>query len=271
MKLHKPSRINHYAKKIASPLSRVACSNILLPGLRIMDAYINFLIGKGSGAGWDLEEEVDAAIQTISNKNPIVFDVGANVGKWSQLFSQKVPQAKIFMFEPSPGSQTKIQSLNIPSAKLIPYAVGELAGVLSYYSSSETDASGSLHVRKDTPFQHLQYAPSEVPVTTLDEVIESHAVGRIDFMKMDIEGHELFALRGASRSLKAGKIRALSFEFGCCNVNSRTFFLDFWELLTSSGFKLYRITPSKKLVPVSDYYEDLEYFRGATNYIARLE
>jgi hypothetical protein len=52
-------------------------------------------------------------------------------------------------------------------------------------------------------------------------------------MKMDIEGHELFALRGAKRALARGVIRPLSFEFGTGNINSRTFFRDYWDLLTS--------------------------------------
>jgi len=93
----------------------------------------------------------------------------------------------------------------------------------------------------------------------------------VDFMKMDIEGHEVFALRGAKRALAAGKIGALSFEFGCGNINSRTFLHDFWELLTGAGFELWRITPGGKEIQIDDYYEDLEYFRGATNYIANLK
>jgi len=85
---------------------------------------------------------------------------------------------------------------------------------------------------------------------------------------MDIEGHELYALRGAQQTLAAGKIGALSFEFGCGNINSRTYFRDFWDLLSGAGFSLWRITLSGKEIPISNYYEDHEYFRGATNYVA---
>ena len=88
---------------------------------------------------------------------------------------------------------------------------------------------------------------------------------------MDVEGHELFVLRGARQSLASRKIGALSFEFGCGNINSRTFFRDFWELLTGAGFSIWRITPSGKYLPVGDYYEDLEYFRGLANYVAELK
>ena len=120
-------------------------------------------------------------------------------------------------------------------------------------------------------FRDLNYTTVEVEVSTIDQVIESQTIDFVDFMKMDAKGHELFALRGARQSLASRKIGALSFEFGCGNINSRTFFRDFWELLTGAGFSIWRIAPSGKDVPVRDYYEDAEYFRGATNYVAELK
>jgi hypothetical protein len=53
-------------------------------------------------------------------------------------------------------------------------------------------------------------------------------------------------------------------------VNSRTFFRDFWELLAPLSFELRRICPGGKTTVVKSYYEDLEPFRGVTNYVAIL-
>jgi hypothetical protein len=117
----------------------------------------------------------------------------------------------------------------------------------------------------------LNYTTAEVEVSTIDQVIESQKIDFVDFMKMDVEGHKLFALRGTWQSLASRKIGALSFEFGCGNINARTFFRDFWELLTGAGFSIWRIPPFGKDILVSDYYEDTEYFRGATNYVAELK
>jgi hypothetical protein len=88
---------------------------------------------------------------------------------------------------------------------------------------------------------------------------------------MDIEGHELFALKGALAALGAKRIGALSFEFGAGNVNSRTFFRDFWQLLTPLGYELRRICPGGATTTLFEYYEDLEFFRGVTNYLAVLK
>ena len=80
----------------------------------------------------------------------------------------------------------------------------------------------------------------------------------------------LFALRGATHALSQGIVRALSFEFGAGNVNSRTFFRDFWELLSPYGYGFHRICPGGTTLTISDYYEDLEFFRGVSNYLAVL-
>lgn len=271
MKLHLPSTANRLAKNVAHPLSRLACSSLLYKPLRIADAYLNFLIGKGSGTGWDIAEEVSAAIANVHRKNPIVFDVGANLGKWSLEFLNHIDVDQIFMFEPAPGCQEAIRNLDMPRTTLIPCAVGEQIGRLAFYSCSTTDGSAFLYERRDTPFTDLVYHRTEVDITTLDYVIESKSIEFVDFIKMDIEGHELAALRGAERSLKAGKIGALSFEFGCGNINSRTFFKDYFDLLSDVGFLLYRIAPRGMPVATPEYYEDLEYFRGATNYLAVLK
>ena len=268
MQLHKPSLGNRLGKAAAKPLSRLACSALLYKPARMVDAYLNFLLGKGSGTGWNLDAEVTAALQHVSRPNPVLFDVGANVGSWTESMLQRLPGARVFLFDPSPGCQAIIRDKRLPGSTLFPCAIGEHAGQASFHFSSTTDGSASLHKRQDTPFQELKYQSVTVPVRTLDEVIQSNQIDFVDFMKMDIEGHELYALRGAQQALAAGKIGAFSFEFGCGNVNSRTFFRDFWDIATNARLTLWRVTPSGKQIKVVEYYEDEEYFRGATNYIA---
>ncbi len=145
------------------------------------DAYLNFLIGKGSGTGWDMREEVRAAAQRIHRSHPVVFDVGANVGNWSHGLLQAVPGAKVYMFDPSPGCQAAIRKLALPGTRLFPCALGEAEGEKTYYSSSATDGSAGLHSRRDTPFQELKYQQTTVAVRTLDEVIESEQIDFVDF------------------------------------------------------------------------------------------
>jgi hypothetical protein len=72
-------------------------------------------------------------------------------------------------------------------------------------------------------------------------------------------------------SLRAGTIRALSFEFGLNNIESRTFFRDFWDLLVPFGFSIFRIAPGGNLIQIHEYREELEYFKIVSNYVAVIQ
>jgi hypothetical protein len=107
-----------------------------------------------------------------------------------------------------------------------------------------------------------------VECVTLDDFADANSITSIAYAKIDIEGHELFALQGARRLLEGRRIGAIRFEFGSANVNSRTFFHDFWDMFNEYGYRLQRFVPGGATIPVDAYTERLEYFHGATNYIA---
>jgi FkbM family methyltransferase len=271
MDLGKPSVLNTIAKRASGPLSHAAASRLLEGPLRVVDAYLNFVLGKGAGTGWDIDHEVALALTRIKSERPVVFDIGANVGDWTARLLALRPDARVWMFEPSPECQQHLRARDLGQALLVPCAVGEQPGRASLHFSSSFDGSASLHERGDSYFQHSVYATTDVDVIAMDDFIAANDIPFVDFVKLDIEGHELFALRGAEKSLRARKIGALAFEFGSADINSRTFFRDFWDFLTDHGFAVERLTPGGNTVLIGEYYEDLEYYRGATNYFAHLK
>jgi FkbM family methyltransferase len=271
MKPHEQGIFNQIGKKLAIPLSQLVVNAATEDLARLLEAYWCILLGKGAGSGWALDAEINAAKSVIKNSSPIIFDVGANNGEWSLLLHNIFPKSQIFLFEPQPACQKLIAAKNIPNSQLIPKAVSSKTGILQLYTTAENSEIASLHQRQDSYFQHNIFTAVDVETITLDSVIENYGLACIDFMKMDIEGHELDALNGAIKSLEQRRIKALSFEFGSGNINSRTFFRDFWDLLRPLKYQLYRILPSSRLMPIKEYYEDCEYFRGVTNYIAVLD
>ncbi|MBK8094079.1 MAG: FkbM family methyltransferase [Verrucomicrobiaceae bacterium] len=271
MQLHKAGLLNRAAKKVSPLLSSILTAGPLEKITRGIDAYVNFLLGRGSGTGWDLESEVACASQQITSKAPVIFDVGANIGEWSVFMHKYQPQARLFLFEPSQECIKQLFDKHIPNATIIGKACSHQSGVADFYASSPTDGSASLHARGESYFAEEKYLVSSVPTTTIDEIMHLESLTTIDFLKMDVEGHEYSVLEGAAAALKNRRIRALSFEFGGGNINSRTYFRDFWNLLTSSGFKFYRVTPGGRLLHLDHYYEDQEYFRGVSNYVCVLQ
>ena len=83
-------------------------------------------------------------------------------------------------------------------------------------------------------------------------------------MKIDVEGHELDVLKGFGDLIV--KTKLVQFEFGGTNIDTRTFFQDFWYFFTKKNFRIYRISPKGKIL-INKYDEKHEYFL-TTNYIA---
>jgi len=270
MDFSRESKLRTLALTCAPTLSRIITQPGLYKKIWLLEVYYNFLTGKGSGAWWDMDNEIAAAIGVIYRPAPTILDLGGQLGIWSQKFLARAPNARIVMCEPNPSAQEAIRKLNLPNTELIPRAVGDKPGTATLLSSQDADGSASLHEHRDSFFSTRSYEKFEVQVDTVDRIVKERGLEFIDFMKMDIEGHELFALRGASQCLAERRIGGLLFEFGFCNLNSRTYFKDFWDLLSKDYF-FYRITPSGTPLRIEEYYEDLEYFRGATNYVAELK
>jgi len=266
MKLNTPGKLNQIGKLITPTLGRMVANRRATGLIELSSAYLNCLIGKGAGTGWDKGEEL-AAARMIERKNPVILDMGANQGDWTTEVRRLTGmQGRWLLVEPSAACCAWLRKL--PGVEVIEAAVGERAGRAVLYTPGNESGLASLHERRDSLVRGQSSAGCEVRVTTIDEILAEREIELVDLAKMDLEGHELFALRGAAQSLERQRLRALTFEFGVANVNSRTFFRDYWDLLTGFGYRIERIHPGGKTVPVTEYYEDLEFFRGVTNYVA---
>ncbi|HKR02218.1 MAG TPA: FkbM family methyltransferase [Pyrinomonadaceae bacterium] len=226
-----------------------------------------------SGETWVLSEVIRPALENANA--PVVFDVGANVGDYALLVRRFAPAAQIYAFEPS-GRTFEQLVKNVAEAgagdSIKPVNVGfsdeEKAIELYSYTADGHEASllSSIDLRLPTQVVDVKVESAEqIRVQTIDGFCAAEGIERIDFLKLDIEGHEMAALRGASRMLAEGSISIIQFEFGPANIYSRTYFYDFWSLL-AERYDICRIIP-KGIVPLSFYGEHQEIFL-TTNYLA---
>jgi FkbM family methyltransferase len=226
-----------------------------------------------SGETWVLSEIVGADYRDVVS--PVVFDVGANVGDYALCVAGQLPSAQIYAFEPARSVYEELARRTgaaRPGANIKPFNIGfsdaDRTVELHSYTADGQEVSllSSIDLRLPTQVIDVRaIAAEQIRVETIDGFCAAEGVGRIDFLKLDVEGHEMAVLRGARRMLEEGLISMIQFEFGPANIYSRTYFYDFW-LLLSERYDIYRIIP-KGIVPIRYYGEHYEIFL-TTNYLA---
>ena len=203
-----------------------------------------------------------------------VFDVGANRGQFLRLLLDGLSgqACRLHCFEPSPAAFAALRAGAgaLPNVALNDFGLGKAAGEFDLYSDAPGSGLASLSRRRldhyGIRFEHRE----RVRLETLDAYCERQAIGRIDLLKLDVEGHELDVLAGGERMFTERRVRMVTFEFGGGNIDSRTFMQDFFYFFAARGMRaLYRILPGSGLDPVPGYSEALEQFR-TTNFLVLL-
>ena len=235
--------------------------------LRGLEKQVLRGLGKGHGT-----KSIAAEIGTIARllgpgDVKLCIDIGGNVGNYTAALLQAFPTARVVTFEPSSTNIAKLSARFGLDARvtLVPAAVSDTEGSAQLWADTPGSGLGSL-TKRDLSFRNLGFDASE-EVRTIrfeDYWRDALASAPIDILKLDIEGHELDALRGAGAAI--AQTRAVQFEFGGTNIDTRTYFKDFWDFFTTRGFTLHRITPFGPL-RLSRYSEREEIFT-TTNYIA---
>lgn len=224
------------------------------------------LLGKGYGTA-TIEQEVHCAMALLGGTPRLAIDIGGNVGNYCAELLRHNPNAEIHVFEPSvanlPGLRERFADK--PGVHILPYAVSDKDAVATLYADVPGSGLASLALR-DLRHRGIAFDRREEVRTVRFEGYWSAVLGRrpLDLVKIDIEGYELAALHGFGEAIQA--TRAIQFEFGGCNIDTRTFFKDFWDFFASAGFDIYRVAPRGPLR--IGRYQEIDEFFSTTNFIA---
>ncbi len=179
--------------------------------------------------------------------NAIVFDVGAHTGLFSRKVFEYAPTSKVFAFEPNQSSFDALTKTHAPEGgafNCFNLAISDHQGQGTLYFESDSSCSplSSLYQGVIGDLHKQESHGQEVTIRTLDSVVEELNLPGINLLKLDMEGAEYAALKGAENLLKEKRIHIIHFEFNDMNVISRIFFKDFWDLLSPS-YNVYRLSP----------------------------
>ena len=218
--------------------------------LRSMNGYVSvpfdgdseILVASSDGSGRllyyfeDYEGHILEVLDRVLPACRLFVDVGANVGLLSLFVAKRLRgDGRVVAFEPNPDAARRFRyNLDgFEQVELRQRGVGARRERAAFLVGSNTAEGG---IMKEPGGE----ASFEVEVDALDDVFDE----TIDFLKVDVEGHELEVLEGAERLMASGRVRALVLE--TAYLPDRSAFL---EILGRHGFRPFDIR-GEGLVPI---------------------
>jgi len=193
----------------------------------------------------------------------VVFDVGAQVGNWTEAALRLCPRAQIHAFEPMRATYAQLLARGFPAERVVCNPVG----------LSDAEGQAAIHTRSTSLYdrtlpgdERRDGDPETVRLTTLTQYCAEQGIAQIDLLKVDAEGHDLAVLRGGEELIRAGRISRIQFEYGTFNIYARVLLRDFYEFFAGLPYLIYLVTP-KGLVPYPEYPLHLENF-AYKNFVA---
>jgi len=208
-----------------SPLNLITSS--ILAIARLVERIATYTQGKGYGKA-SIKQENRLVHKLLQKRPELVLDIGGNIGAYTAEIRRLNPNAEIHTFEPSTTNTDKLtlRFANDKKIKLLPYAVSDKTGSATLFADKPGSGLGSLTQRKLDHFNIDFNSKETVNTIRLEDYWEKSLNKRnIDILKLDIEGHEFEALIGLGEAIFTTS--AIQFEFGGCNIDTRTYFQDF--------------------------------------------
>jgi FkbM family methyltransferase len=188
------------------------------------------------------KDPLDLILRYLPDWAPSVFfDVGANVGQSAAAYARRFPDAVIHSFEPSPKAflDLSVSVLGFPNVAPHRLALGREAGKLRLARSPRSGTRRLAPLGEDITERAVI-----VDVTTGADVMQSLDVDRIDFLKIDTEGHDLEVLHGFLPVID--RIDFIEVEAGMNPYNTlHVPFRQLEDLLRGNGFHLAHIFEQK--------------------------
>jgi len=198
----------------------------------------------------------EAHILTCLKKNlrfdvdDLAIDIGANIGWYSCIFGSILrDRGQVIAIEPEPRNlqllQKNIQLNNLANIEAIQCAASDQPGTLSLhlYKSSNRGRHSVLPIYAGPTIK--------IPAARLDDLLEQRGLGSrtVAILKIDIEGYEAIALRGATRALSRCRLALVEWSPNYM-LNGGIEPAELADLLLISGFSLAIIHGDGTLVPI---------------------
>ncbi|WP_332816234.1 FkbM family methyltransferase [Ramlibacter sp.] len=222
--------------------------NLAGPATRMRHAAHALVMAKRHLTG-SLDVPELALLRRFIAHDSTCLDIGAHAGSWSRPLSRLAPEGIVYSFEALPYYADVLRILfrllHLSNARVVNVAVSDRQGVLKIAWKDEQGRrlTGTTHVLGS---HEAAVSVVEVPSVSLDHFVARERIARVDFIKVDVEGAEMFVYAGARGLLH--RCRPVVF----CELDERwTARYDYdtdkvFDLFESLGYGAYTITGAAK-------------------------
>tara|TARA_B100000214_G_C23973502_1_gene631427 strand:+ start:144 stop:890 length:747 start_codon:yes stop_codon:yes gene_type:complete len=185
--------------------------------------------------------------EKISEKNPVILDVGANTGQSVKRFKKIFNDPIIHSFEPNRDA-FDIMKKNFKSDNKVfcnNFALGDKDEEKNLNITAFSGKSSFYNVNLDTEWtKDREYTTriidkKKVKISTLDNYVEQKKIDLISFLKIDTQLFEDKVLEGSLRSLEKGKVKVILVEILFNDYYEKYFsFSDIEKFLIPNNFRM---------------------------------
>jgi len=204
-------------------------------------------------------------------KSLVIFDIGANVGEYAHLIIQSSKNfnadVNLYLFEPAKSCFAKIAQdfSKDKNVHINNFGASDSNDTAKIYYNKESSGFSSLYKRNMSSYGFELNQSEEVRLMRMDDYIVENKIEHIDFIKIDIEGHELKAFHGFGKYLASEFIDYIQFEYGGANLDSHTSLMEIYNFLEDRGFYVAKILNNG--IEVREYKPYMDNF-NYSNYVA---
>lgn len=219
-------------------------------GLRL-ELRLENELGRSLFIDGTIEPNEFALLGLVLEPGMTFVDVGANEGLFTLLAASRVGErGRVIAIEPSSRELARLRrnlELNgFANVKVVATAVADVAGQAALHIADDEHAGHN--TLGAFAYEVVRASRDEaVPVATIDSVVADAGSGRVDVIKMDIEGGELRALRGAAGILRDWQPLILLEISEPSLAGQHTSAAEVLRLLGNSGYQIYAFDDSTGL------------------------
>lgn len=259
--------MNDHARQSRTTLERLkkAYNNPRAILIKILQKGIDVLRGYSYDFNKNGEKELLSKLSALDLK--AIFDVGCNVGEWSQTAVRYFPAARIHCFELSEGTfKTLSENLKGLNFVLNNMGMGDKDAVVEYKDYGENSKVNTLLVDATYHDRKIDFQIKRSTIRSGDSYCHEKGIDQIDFLKIDVEGADHLVLEGFAELLQKKAVRVIQFEYGYTHGDAKFLMRDFYRFFARHGYIVGRV--QKGGIVFDEWTYKHNDFRSGPNYVA---